>query len=303
MNYPILSLRVARFNDETLAEPIVIAFGPAGGTIGRANDCTLVLPDQQRAISRVHARVEFRGGDYLLCDLGSNPSVLNQRALGGTREARLADGDRLVIGPYLLEVSIGEQAASVRGLTGGHDPLSAAQVLSGPLAADSQGDVLQIGALDPLGQPGFGAPQRISSRPGFAGSESDHVSPELQAFSAPPASGPGPSPAGRPRPRGASLRTTIRSRMRWRSGKRPGSRAAGRLPHRVLRTSCRDGPLRPRRRPRLWVARLACRRDCSIPARRGRSRHRSMICSGYRPRRPRRRPSSRHRPLWRRWCR
>ncbi|CAE6686599.1 type VI secretion system-associated FHA domain protein TagH [Paraburkholderia domus] len=185
MNYPILSLRVVRFNDETLAEPIAIAFGPAGGTIGRANDCTLVLPDQQRAISRVHARVEFRGGDYLLCDLGSNPSVLNQRALGGTREARLADGDRLLIGSYLLEVSIGEQAAGLRSLTGGHDPLSAAQVLGGPLPADPQGDVLRLGSLDPLGQPGFGEQPRISSRPGFAGSESDHVSPELQAFSVP----------------------------------------------------------------------------------------------------------------------
>lgn len=185
MNYPILSLRVVRFNDETLAEPIAIAFGPAGGTIGRANDCTLVLPDQQRAISRVHARVEFRGGDYLLCDLGSNPSVLNQRALGGTREARLADGDRLLIGSYLLEVSIGEQTAGLRSLTGGHDPLSAAQVLGGPLPADQQGDMLRLGSLDPLGQPGFGDQQRISSRPGFAGSESDHVSPELQAFSMP----------------------------------------------------------------------------------------------------------------------
>ena len=185
MNYPILSLRVVRFNDETLVEPIVVAFGPTGGTIGRANDCTLVLPDQQRAISRVHARVELRGGDYLLCDLGSNPSVLNQRALGGTREARLADGDRLLIGSYLLEVSIGEQTPGVRSLTGGHDPLSAAQVLGGPLPADAQGDVLRLGSLDPLGQPGFGEQPRISSRPGFSGSESDHVSPELQAFSAP----------------------------------------------------------------------------------------------------------------------
>ncbi|NIF81445.1 FHA domain-containing protein, partial [Paraburkholderia sp. Cy-641] len=201
MNYPILSLRVARFNDETLAEPIAIAFGPAGGTIGRANDCTLVLPDQQRAISRVHARIEFRGGDYLLCDLGSNPSVLNQRALGGTREARLADGDRLLIGPYLLEVSLGEPAAGVGGLTGGHDPLSAAQVLGGPLPADSQGDALRLGALDPLGQPGFGEAQRISSRPGFAGSESDHVSPEWQAFAVPQAQAPRPpssQPPGQP---------------------------------------------------------------------------------------------------------
>jgi len=201
VNYPILSLRVVRFNDETLAEPIAIAFGPAGGTIGRANDCTLVLPDQQRAISRVHARIEFRGGDYLLCDLGSNPSVLNQRALGGTREARLADGDRLLIGPYLLEVSLGEPAAGAGGvtgsLTGGHDPLSAAQVLGGPLPADSPGDALRLGALDQLGQPGFGEAQQISSRPGFAGSESDHVSPEWQAFAVPQAQAPRP-PSSQP---------------------------------------------------------------------------------------------------------
>ncbi|MEC5408473.1 type VI secretion system-associated FHA domain protein TagH [Paraburkholderia sp. MPAMCS5] len=182
MSYPILSLRVVQFNDEAVAEPIVVEFGPAGGTIGRASDCNLVLPDPQRAISRVHARVEFRGGDYLLCDLGSNPSVLNQRALGGTREARLADGDRLLVGAYLLEVSIGEAAAGLRSLTGGHDPLSAAQVLGGPLPADSEADALRIGALDPLGQPGFGAQQGTSTQPRFTGSESDHVSPELRAF-------------------------------------------------------------------------------------------------------------------------
>ena len=185
VNYPILSLRVVQFNDETLAEPIVVEFGPAGGTIGRASECTLVLPDQQRAISRVHARIEFRAGEYLLCDLGSNPSVLNQRALGGTREARLTNGDRLVVGTYLLDVSIGERAAGVRSLTGGQDPLAAAQVLGGPLPVGQQGDVLRMGSLDPLGQPGFGEQQRISTRPGYAGSESDHVSPELQAFSVP----------------------------------------------------------------------------------------------------------------------
>jgi FHA domain-containing protein/type VI secretion system protein len=181
---PILALRVAKFNDEPVAEPITTEFGPTGGTIGRASDCTLVLPDQQRAISRVHARVEFRDGEYLLCDLGSNPSVLNQRALGGTREARLADGDRVLIGPYLLEVTLAERAAGVHGLAGGVDPLASAKVLGGPLA-DTAGDVFGLGVLDPLGQPGFGEPSRISSRPGYAGSESDHISPEMEAFSAP----------------------------------------------------------------------------------------------------------------------
>ncbi|WP_109482212.1 type VI secretion system-associated FHA domain protein TagH [Paraburkholderia sp. C35] len=193
MNDPILSLRVARFNDEPVAEPIAVEFGPAGGTIGRATDCTLVLPDQQRAISRVHARIEFRGGEYLLCDLGSNPSVLNQRALGGTREARLANGDRLVIGTYLLEVAIAERVVGARSITGLADPLAAVKVLDGPLPGDALGDPFGIGALDPLGQPAFGERAPLASGPRFAGSESDHVAPEFQAFSAPVAA---PSGAG-----------------------------------------------------------------------------------------------------------
>ncbi|ALL66862.1 FHA domain protein [Paraburkholderia caribensis MBA4] len=195
MNDPILSLRVARFNDEPVAEPIVVEFGPTGGTIGRATDCTLVLPDQQRAISRVHARIEFRGGEYLLCDLGSNPSVLNQRALGGTREARLANGDRLMIGTYLLEVTIAERVAGARNVTGLPDPLAAVKVLGGPLPADAQGDPFGLGALDPLGQPAFGERAGIASGPRYAGSESDHVAPEFQAFSAPVAAPPAPAPA------------------------------------------------------------------------------------------------------------
>ncbi|AXF03902.1 type VI secretion system-associated FHA domain protein TagH [Paraburkholderia hospita] len=198
MNDPILSLRVARFNDEPVAEPIAVEFGPAGGTIGRATDCTLVLPDQQRAISRVHARIEFRGGEYLLCDLGSNPSVLNQRALGGTREARLANGDRLMIGTYLLEVTIAERVAGVRSVTGLSDPLAAVKVLGGPLPADGQGDPFGLGSLDPLGQPAFGERAGIASGPRYAGSESDHVAPEFQAFSAPVAAPRAPAPASAP---------------------------------------------------------------------------------------------------------
>ncbi|WP_218883636.1 type VI secretion system-associated FHA domain protein TagH [Burkholderia guangdongensis] len=181
---PVLSLRVARFNDEPVAEPMAVEFGPAGGTIGRATDCTLMLPDQQRAISRVQARIECRGGEYLLCDLGANPSVLNERAIGGTREARLANGDRLVIGPYLLEVAVHEREAGAQ--PGFHDPLAAAKVLSGPLPDSAElGPLGPLGlvALDPLGQPGFGA--QAGARPGFGGSQSDHVAPEFEAFSSP----------------------------------------------------------------------------------------------------------------------
>ncbi|RAR57591.1 FHA domain protein [Paraburkholderia unamae] len=189
---PLLTLSVAKYNDEPLAEPITVRFGPDGGTIGRATTCTLVLPDQQRAISRVHARVECRGGDYLLCDLGANPSVLNRRALGGTREARLTHGDQLMIGAYLIEVALVEGGMSGDARPFGHDPLATAQVLGG--AAQSAPDAglpgsplgaAGMGGLDALGQASFGASERIAARPGFAGSESDHVSPELQAFAPP----------------------------------------------------------------------------------------------------------------------
>ncbi|CAB3791652.1 hypothetical protein LMG28688_03346 [Paraburkholderia caffeinitolerans] len=210
---PILTLRVAKYNEEPLAEPIAVRFGPDGGTIGRATTCTLVLPDQQRAISRVHARVECRGGEYLLCDLGANPSVLNQRALGGTREARLAHGDQLMIGAYLLEVELAEATAQQEARPFGHDPLAGVQVLRGgplaegaalpdnpfaPGASSYMGGVggtggtgsmsgmggVGAGGLDALGA-ALGAGERVAAQPGFAGSEGDHVSPESQALAPP----------------------------------------------------------------------------------------------------------------------
>jgi type VI secretion system FHA domain protein len=199
---PMLTLRVAKYNDEPLADPIAVRFGPDGGTIGRATTCTLVLPDQQRAISRVHARVECRDGEYLLCDMGANPSVLNQRALGGTREARLAHGDQLMIGAYLLEVALVEGGAQDETRPFGRDPLLGAQVLRG--APEAEGAALPenpfaprtVGGLDTLGQAHFGAGERVVARAGYAGSESDHVSPELQAFAPPVLTPAAPSATG-----------------------------------------------------------------------------------------------------------
>ena len=39
---------------------------PAGGTIGRVVTNTLVLSDPERAVSRVHAQVVFRNGQYFI---------------------------------------------------------------------------------------------------------------------------------------------------------------------------------------------------------------------------------------------
>lgn len=101
---PSLSMTVAGAG----AAPRTVAFGARGGTLGRALDCTLVLPDEQRVISRVQARIEWRDGACVLVDVGGNEMLLNDRPLDAAREATLRDGDRLRIGTYSIDVSLHE---------------------------------------------------------------------------------------------------------------------------------------------------------------------------------------------------
>ena len=101
-----LILRVLTYRNQPAPHVLAGHFGEAGGTLGRAPDNLLVLDDPSKYISRTHAQVVFRAGAYFLEDLGSNPSVVNDRPLGKGREIGLADGDRIVIGAYQLEARI-----------------------------------------------------------------------------------------------------------------------------------------------------------------------------------------------------
>ena len=80
------------------------SFGPSGGTIGRADHNTLVLSDPERSVSRLHARVEWRDGRFLLVNMGINPIVSQGSMLSTADEAPLADGDMLRIGRFVLRV-------------------------------------------------------------------------------------------------------------------------------------------------------------------------------------------------------
>jgi type VI secretion system FHA domain protein len=93
----------------------------SSGTLGRGPDNDLVLTDPGKYISRAHSRVERREGGYYLIDIGSNPSVVNERLLGNGRETALQEGDQLVIGDYCIDVSMLEAVAVVADQTGvGH---------------------------------------------------------------------------------------------------------------------------------------------------------------------------------------
>ncbi|HEX7912676.1 MAG TPA: type VI secretion system-associated FHA domain protein TagH [Paraburkholderia sp.] len=206
-----LILRVETYRSAPVATPLERKFGMDGGTIGRSSDNDLVLEDPDKLISRAHARIEFRDGNFLLQDVGSNPSVLNGKPLGGSRQARLTHGDDLAVGEYVLSVieqaeapvSAAAPVAPVAAGTTLDDLLGAPGVapLPDPLARPPGLDKLQIGsgpADDPLGLSGplvpnagpladvlFGGAS-IQPAPGYTGSMGTAAAPESLPFATTP---------------------------------------------------------------------------------------------------------------------
>lgn len=57
-------------------------FDQVGGTIGRAADCELALPDPQKFISRRQATIRYDEGAYYISHTGrGNPIQINARSL------------------------------------------------------------------------------------------------------------------------------------------------------------------------------------------------------------------------------
>jgi type VI secretion system FHA domain protein len=197
-----LTLSVHTYRDGAPAQPLFRRFDRLGGALGRAAGNELVLEDPGKYISRVHARVEFRDGAYCLVDVGSNPSLVNDRPVGPGRHVALADGDRITIGDYQLVASVDGEAATMPPPS--PLPLSplqmAPQTPALPAALPANPDdslagagILSVGgdplnpSFDPLGLNLLGsAPPSAPAVPAWRGAESDHVPPELAPFPAAP---------------------------------------------------------------------------------------------------------------------
>lgn len=113
----MIVLTVLSYNNAPADGPSA-SFDELGGTIGRADNNQLVLPDPERTISRVHARVVFRTTGYTIVDNGSNPISVNGMPLGTGREHPLMPGDEVQIGGYKLSASEGAAAGAT------HDPFA-----------------------------------------------------------------------------------------------------------------------------------------------------------------------------------
>ena len=175
-----LILRIISYRSQPVPTAAPARFGEAGGGIGRAADNVLVLDDPNKLISRVHARVFVQDGAFVLEDMGSNPSVVNDRPLGKGCQVALAHGDRVLVGDYLLQAAL--HTAPATPVPASVDPLAGASILD---VAPAQ----QAGTSDPLGLNLF-APSAPLSR----AADDDHVSPELAALVLAPTPTPTPMP-------------------------------------------------------------------------------------------------------------
>lgn len=100
-----LTLRALSLNDVPLTQPISARFGPAGGTIGRADSNTMALPDPERHISRQQAEIVVSSAGYAIRNVGAaNPIVVRNQSLLQGESAPVSNRDQVRIGGYLLEV-------------------------------------------------------------------------------------------------------------------------------------------------------------------------------------------------------
>jgi len=110
----MIKIQVVSHNSQPSLQSLHAEFDELGGNIGRAEGNALVLSDPGRSISRIHASVVYRGGQYFIRGLGSTmPVYLNEQPLNNGQDTAIADGDKLRIGDYVLQVIDTENAVDV----------------------------------------------------------------------------------------------------------------------------------------------------------------------------------------------
>ncbi len=185
--YPMMiRLRVESFRGRPLPEPREASFDSAGGTIGRSENNKLYLPDPERHVSRIHAKVMFRDGQFSVADQGSNPVLLNGRPIGHGMTAPLGDGDLLAIGEYVIRVSEAQAAA----------PAEAPAAASASAPAPTPAAPPPPSSADPLGLFGDAPPAAAGGGLGDLLGDGGGAAPIPDPF----ADLPPPAPAAEPAP-------------------------------------------------------------------------------------------------------
>lgn len=136
----VVVIRAIGYKGLPPSQPITAQFDLHGGTIGRAPNNQLILPDPDKFVSRTHASIVFEAGQYFIQDSSTGGTFLNDGdlPLQQTRAA-LIDGTKLRIGEYELLVSIAESptlglAINIEQPVRQLDFVQGGSVLDGPFA-------------------------------------------------------------------------------------------------------------------------------------------------------------------------
>lgn len=102
-----LILKVLSFKNQPITDINAVSIGDTGGSIGRSDDNTLVLPDTEKFVSRHHATISLENGCYYLSDTSLGGVYINNREtpLQNATE-RIDNGAILRIGEYEIAVAI-----------------------------------------------------------------------------------------------------------------------------------------------------------------------------------------------------
>ena len=108
-----MRIQVTSYNGVPPAQLISAEFSEQGGSIGRADNNTLELPDLEKHISRLHASIISRGGNFVIQSHGTvTPVYVNGHPLGSGQEAAIVNGDEIGIGGYLMRAMHSDMPAT-----------------------------------------------------------------------------------------------------------------------------------------------------------------------------------------------
>ncbi len=106
----ILTIR----NPEGLQDGIAAQYLMDGesAVLGRSRNCNWVLPDPRNAISSRHCEIRREGDSFILTDISTNGTFVNDATARMTGEHRLGAGDLIRIGQYEVVASFEATAAA-----------------------------------------------------------------------------------------------------------------------------------------------------------------------------------------------
>lgn len=102
-----LSLQILSYKGMPFNRDEKVVFDKSGGTIGRSNENTLVLPDPDKFVSRRHATITFEHGQYILSDSSLSGTYVNTQVEPiGQAPVVLINDMRIRMGEYEILVSM-----------------------------------------------------------------------------------------------------------------------------------------------------------------------------------------------------